>query len=300
MHPKWRAPACYVGVALLCAVYLIVVPGVNLVDVAAGAGIGAAVMWAINEWETGKWNVTLSVQPAFAAAAGQPVPQYAGIAFQGVPTQMVPVMQPAGQAAPMQPVPMQYAHAQAMPQQAAPMQQAAAEVPVPPVAEVTALPTLAEPEPRHRVDAGAPTPSKMEKWEIDEKEPSWDPTALAETWAKLRAELSINRPSRPAVSPDLPRSAQFARTPDPKTQRPAGPTFLRQPAQKAAPAKPQTATGTSKPGNYTLGSYSQNGGSLLATYGTTGNGTAPRKTAGATEPARQPSSFLRTGALRPR
>lgn len=301
MQSKWRAPACYVGVAVLCAVYLSIVPGVNLTDVCAGAGIGAAVMWAINEWETGKWNVPLPVQPALAALMPQPAAQFAV----------------AGDAAQMQ----------AMALQAASAQQAQAAAPLPPaLPESVAQPpsALPDPEPRHRVDSGAATPDKMEKWEIDEKEPSWDPTALAETWAKLRAELSINRSNRAPASPDLPRSAQFARNADPKGQRPAVSSFTKAQAQKSAPAQktaspaknpsaPLSTTRTSlagsstaKPAGYTLGSYVQNGGSsllanLAATPGGTNAGnTSARKPVKAPEPARQTGTFLRPGAIRPR
>lgn len=307
MQSKWRAPACYVGVAVLCAVYLSIVPGVNLTDVCAGAGLGAAVMWAINEWETGKWNVPLPVQPALAALMPQPAASFAV----------------AGDAAQMQAMALQ-----AAPAPYAPSQQAAA--PIPPAPHESAAqpqPALPDPEPRHRVDSGTATPDKMEKWEIDEKEPSWDPTALAETWAKLRAELSIN-PYRAPVSPELPRGAQFARNADAKGPRPAVTSFAKAQAQKSAQAPKTTSTAkstgalssagsaaarpqpagstTAKPASYTLGSYGQNGGSSLlanlasAPGGTNAGSTSARKPAKAPEPARQTGSFLRPGAIRPR
>lgn len=309
MHPKWRAPACYVGVAVLCAVYLAIVPGVTLTDVCAGAGIGAALMWAINEWETGKWNVPLPVQPALAAVLPQAGMQMAA----------------AGQAA-------------SMPSSADVAAVAAALVPARDPADTVAppAPALLDPEPRQRVDSGAPTPGKMEKWEIDEKEPSWDATALAETWAKLRAELSINRPYRAPVSPDLPAKAQYVRGADAKGQR-STVSSLRpaagakgSTASKAAaiakggsavtkptpsyrtngtaaptarsfgaptPAKPQSATPT-----YTLGTFSQNGGSsLLNSLASISNPSGTRAPAAkAPEPARPVGSFLRNGSIRPR
>lgn len=327
MQSKWRAPACYVGVGVLCALYLSIVPGVSFTDVCAGAGLGAAVMWAINEWETGKWNVPMPVQPALAALIPQPVPS---LAVAGA--DIAPIAAVALQAAPPETV------------AAAPVTQPATPPAVASfVAEVEAAvqQTVPEPTPRHRVDSGAPTPDKMEKWEIDEKEPSWDATALAETWAKLRAELSINRPgSRPAVSPDLPRGAQYARNADPKadprTQRPQAASYGRpQGSPPAAPASgkfqtsksaaakpmvsntpgakplgakpiatklpPVAAQPTSKPqpAGYKLGSLGQNGGSpVLATLASGGKtGRAPEKAA---EPARQIGSFLRSGAFRPR
>lgn len=266
MNSKWRAPACYVGVGILCALYLSIVPGIRFTDVCAGAGLGAAVMWAINEWETGKWNVPLPVQPALAAAFAQPLAQPAlagdAAAFQA--------MAPTAAAAPP-----------------------AATV-VPPPAEAVAPPPLAlpDPEPRERVDAGTATPEKMEKWEIDEKEASWDPTALAETWAKLRAELSINRPQRPAVAPDLPRTAQLAR--NAPAMRPITSTSSAKPAASGAAA---SQTG------YTLGSLGKAGGSpvLNRLAGSSPSQPPVRKVASAVpEPARQPPAFLRPGTFRPR
>lgn len=314
MQSKWRAPACYVGVGVLCALYLSIVPGVSFTDVCAGAGLGAAVMWAINEWETGKWNVPMPVQPALAALMPQPVQSLAM----------------AGDAGQMQAVALQ-----AAPPEAAAVAQVPVTAAVPPPAdiELSVQQAVPEPTPRHRVDSGAATSDKMEKWEIDEKEPSWDATALAETWAKLRAELSINRPSsRPAVSPDLPRTSQYARNVDPKAQpRPQAGNYARpqtsapsMPApgkyqtSKAAPAKPlatklppakplaasqpmgKPQPVAAKPAGYTLGSLGQNGGSpVLANLaaGSAKPGRPPEKPA---EPARQTGSFLRSGAFRPR
>ncbi len=153
---------------------------------------------------------------------------------------------------------------------------------VPPPAEAVAPPppALPDPEPRERVDAGTATPEKMEKWEIDEKEASWDPTALAETWAKLRAELSINRPQRPAVAPDLPRTAQLAR--NAPAMRPITSTSGVKPAASGAAA---SQTG------YTLGSLGKAGGSpvLNRLAGSSPSQPPVRKVASAApEPARQP------------
>ncbi|MCK0208900.1 hypothetical protein MWN33_12750 [Starkeya koreensis] len=336
MQSKWRAPACYVGVGILCALYLSIVPGVSFTDVCAGAGLGAAVMWAINEWETGKWNVSLPVQPALAAI----LPQPAALAVAGDAGQMQALALQAAQAA---------AQVSAMPAglMAAPLPEAAAIQPAagatPAAVHVEMQQELPEPTPRHRVDSGAPTPEKMEKWEIDEKEPSWDATALAETWAKLRAELSINRPGNrqtPAVSPDLPRGSQYARNADGKGSRPqalpssggygrpaaASPAAVkfpaakgapakttnvsipgRQPAAKpyagAAPAKPQPVAAkpaTATPAGYTLGSLGQNGGSPVLASLASGGTKAARPSDKPAEPARQIGSFLRAGAFRPR
>ncbi|MDQ0513342.1 hypothetical protein [Ancylobacter amanitiformis] len=155
MQSKWRAPACYIGVAVICAIYLVVVPGVSVTDICAGAGLGAAVMWAINEWETGKWNVVL---PGAAVAAQAP--------------------------------------------------QAAVAM----AAEVNDPAALAEYEARPRVDSGVATRETLEKWDVDDREPDWDPSALADTWAKLRRELSLKSgQGNEAVAPDLPRTAQLAR-----------------------------------------------------------------------------------------
>lgn len=266
MNSKWRAPACYVGVGILCALYLSIVPGIRFTDVCAGAGLGAAVMWAINEWETGKWNVPLPVQPALAAAFAQPLAQ--------------PAL--AGDAAAFQ----------AMAPAAAVAPPPAAAMAPPPAESVAPPPALPDPEPRERVDAGAATPEKMEKWEIDEKEASWDPTALAETWAKLRAELSINRPQRPAVAPDLPRTAQLAR--NAPAARPITSTSGLKPAASGAAAS-QTS--------YTLGSLGKAGGSpvLNRLAGSSPSQPPVRKVASAApEPARQPPAFLRPGTFRPR
>lgn len=51
MPHTWRAPACYVSVALICMLYIWIMPLVGLTDLFAGAGIGAALMWALNDWE---------------------------------------------------------------------------------------------------------------------------------------------------------------------------------------------------------------------------------------------------------
>lgn len=51
MALNWRAPACYVSVAVVCMFYIWVMPQVALTDLFAGAGIGAALMWALNDWE---------------------------------------------------------------------------------------------------------------------------------------------------------------------------------------------------------------------------------------------------------
>ncbi|MCB4771731.1 hypothetical protein LGR54_24270 [Ancylobacter sp. Lp-2] len=70
MQSKWQALACYLGVAALCVAYLVVVPGVRLIDVCAGAGLGAALMWALNEWEAGRWRLS----SAAAVARTRPAP----------------------------------------------------------------------------------------------------------------------------------------------------------------------------------------------------------------------------------
>lgn len=293
MQSKWRAPACYVGVAVICALYLSIVPGVRFTDVCAGAGLGAAVMWAINEWEVGKWNIplpTLVLTPAPAAALAAAQAQASPLAAAPAPIQAETVAsQPTSVAA----------------------------SPAEPAIEVSVVVT--EPESRPRVDSGVATQGTLEKWDIDEKEPSWDPSALAETWAKLRAELSINRSGKPAVSPDLPQTARLAHN-APAASRPAAPKTVSKPVaansygNKLANGKPASGTtfaspakGTSnaKPGSFTLGSYGQNNGtSLLAglTSKTASASAAPvRKVAGAAaEPARQTSLLLRPGTIRPR
>jgi len=266
MQSKWRAPACYVGVAIICAIYLAVVPGVSITDIAAGAGLGAAVMWAINEWETGKWNVPVPGAAAVVAAT------------------------PAAAATPAT---------------------AAATAPAEPAANAAA----AELEPRQRVDSGVATPESLAKWEVDEKEPSWDPTALAETWAKLRRELSLNRPSRPAVAPDLPRNAQLARGPVATGAAGKAPS-----GRTSAPAPHSgSGVGAGQASKAPLGSLSKtyaanqrpagtagytSGGAGTAgkpSYGTGHPGTSssgsssapPRKVAGAGDPPRPSLSFLR-------
>lgn len=166
MQSKWRAPACYLGVAVVCAIYLAVVPGISITDICAGAGLGAAVMWAINEWETGKWKVTL---PWMAAPAAASV---------AVPTSAAAGTQPVSESVP-------------------------------------AVVADASPRPRGVSSSAAARVARdetPEEWDVDDEEPTWDATALAETWAKLRRELSF-KPSlgAAAVAPDLPADARFAR-----------------------------------------------------------------------------------------
>lgn len=274
MQSKWRAPACYVGVAVICALYLAVVPGVSITDIAAGAGLGAAVMWAINEWETGKWNV---VVPGTAVAATAPVMATT-----------------------------------------APVAAVAASAPVA-AAETTANAAPPELEPRHRVDSGVATAETLAKWEVDEKEPSWDPSALAETWAKLRRELSTTRPSRPAVAPDLPRTTQLAKGPiakgpisgRPSTAVPSTGVGASQ-ASKAPLGSLAKAYASNQRPSGTSGSYAGSAVSKPSYTSTTGHSassgaplsggssTPPRKVASAGEPARQTGSFLRPGTSRPR
>ena len=262
MQQKWRAPACYVGVAAICALYLLIVPGVLLTDVAAGAGIGAALMWAINEWETGKWKVVASTDVALAAAA--PV----AVASAPVATASA-------------------AEVQAVLNQAVPAQAATAQT----VAQVTVTQATIVEEAPARVDSGAATPATMEKWEIDKKEPSWDPSALAETWAKLRRELSINGSARPAIAPDLPRTAQLARNAQAsnaaaaKAQPVVKPPLLAQQARLAA-AHPKTNSYSP------MASQQQAAGAMRKTA--TGTTTEPQRTAQATP------SFLRPSTSRPR
>ena len=264
MQQKWRAPACYVGVAVICALYLLIVPGVLLTDVAAGAGIGAALMWAINEWETGKWKVVAVAQPALAAAA--------------VPVATTSV-----------------AEVQAVLNQAAPMQAAPATAQT--VSQVTVTQATIVEEAPARVDSGAATPATMEKWEIDQKEPSWDPSALAETWAKLRRELSINGSARPPVAPDLPRTAQLAEGPlFNKTQTAAAkPVAQPQPVVKPPLLAQQARLAAAHP--KTTSSYSPMASQQLAA------GTLRKTATGTQEPQRtaqaQPS-FMRPSTSRPR
>lgn len=275
MQSKWRAPACYVGVAVICALYLSVVPGVSITDIAAGAGLGAAVMWAINEWETGKWNV---------AVPGSAVAATATVATVSAPATALAATPAAA--------------AEATPANAAP-------------------PEL---EPRHRVDSGVATAETLAKWEVDEKEPSWDPSALAETWAKLRRELSSTRPARPAVAPDLPRTAQLAKGPIAKSpigNRPATASSSNigasQPAKPALGSIAKAYASNQRPAatSSSYGSSSANKPSYSSTSGHSGTSGAPlsggtslppRKvaSASASEPARQTGSFLRPGTSRPR
>ena len=273
MQQKWRAPACYVGVAVICALYLLIVPGVLLTDVAAGAGIGAALMWAINEWETGKWKLVAVAQPALAVAGPAAIEAQA-------------VLNQAAQPAPAQTV---------------------SQVTVAQATVVEQTPATEAPRPA-RADAGAATPATMEKWEIDEKEPSWDPSALAETWAKLRRELSINGSARPKVAPDLPRTAQLAKGPlFSRTQTAAAkptPTSAPKPAPAPVAAQPvvkppllaqQARLAAAHP--KTTSSYSPMASQQLAA------GTLRKTATGTQEPQRtaqaQPS-FMRPSTSRPR
>ena len=249
MQSKWRAPACYIGVAALCALYLAIVPGVTLTDVAAGAGIGAALMWAINEWETGKWGVKIAFQPVVAAP-------------QAVAAQQAQV-QPAMPTEAAQPVAQPSAHAE----------------PAPAVARETA------PEAKR----SSPPPATSESWQIDDAEPSWDPSALAETWAKLRRELSINPSSSRAAppAPDLPRTAQLAKGSQlAKAQLPG--------------LAARSAGGTTAP---------KPGADARPVNGARSSAPAPQPASNLRKPAAEPPSrlsqtpppsFLRAGAMRPR
>jgi len=278
MQQKWRAPACYVGVAAICALYLLIVPGVLLTDVAAGAGIGAALMWAINEWETGKWKVVASTDAALAVAAP------ALVAAAPVATASV-------------------AEVQAVINQAVPVAQAA---PAQTVAQVTVTQATPNEEKPARADSGVATPATMEKWEIDQKEPSWDPSALAETWAKLRRELSINGSARPAIAPDLPRTAQLARNAQASNAAAAkAQTFAPQPPASKPVVKPpllaqqaRLAAAHPKTNSYSpMASQQQAAGSMRKTAmgnAATGTTAEPQRTAQA-----QPS-FLRPSTSRPR
>ncbi|QIB32399.1 hypothetical protein [Ancylobacter pratisalsi] len=275
--------------------YLSIVPGVRITDICAGAGLGAAVMWAINEWETGKWNVPVTAQTMALAAQAVAVPA---------------------------------AQAQAAPAQAAPAQAAVAAGEA---AAVGALPPEQQaaahsPEPRPRVDSGVATAETLEKWEIDEKEPGWDPSALAETWAKLRRELSSAGPKRAsAVAADLPRTAQLAKGPIPGMAQPAASRSTR--AYNPTPAQPVTAMASASVASASAASGRQTLSSKLASATSTGSSAKPvtasytvggsygagslsssmmsppagtlRKTAGAAEPSRAPA-FLRPGTSRPR
>ncbi|MGA0562358.1 hypothetical protein ACO2RV_07915 [Ancylobacter sp. VNQ12] len=245
----------------------------SITDIAAGAGLGAAVMWAINEWETGKWNVAV---PGTAVAATAP------LVAANAPVAAVAASAPA----------------------------AAAET-----AMTTTPPEL---EPRHRVDSGVATAETLAKWEVDEKEPSWDPSALAETWAKLRRELSTTRPARPAVAPDLPRTAQLAKGPiakGPISGRPSTTSSTGIGASQAAKAPLGSlakAYASNQRPSGTSGSYAGSTVSKPSYTSTTGHSgssgtslsgsssTPPRKVASAGEPARQTGSFLRPGTSRPR
>ncbi|MCS0493487.1 hypothetical protein NVS89_00150 [Ancylobacter sp. MQZ15Z-1] len=256
-------------------------------------------MWAINEWETGKWNVPVTTQTMALAAQAVAIP----VAQAAVPAGAVATV-PA--AAP----------------QAAPPQPATDEAAV----------AAHGPEPRQRVDSGVATAETLEKWDIDENEPSWDPSALAETWAKLRRELSSAGPKRAtAVAADLPRTAQLAKGPvggvpksgpAPKSgsvpkSGSAGITRHHNtpPAKpmtaKAAAAKPVTAMASAMPtlsSRLAANSYapapvkaSYVPGGSFSGYGSTPTPPAGtlRKAAGAGEPTSAPA-FLRPGTSRPR
>ncbi|MBS7541569.1 hypothetical protein [Ancylobacter oerskovii] len=176
MHSKWQALACYLGVAVLCGLYLLLVPGVRLLDVCAGAGLGAALMWALNEWEAGKWGKAEPVRRP------PPAPR------QGAAVRPVLLVRPRT----------------ASPTLAAPAPQPRAmPLPAPPPA-----PAAAPPPPYWELDeaqAAAEAARGM---------PDWDATVLAETWAKLRDELAIACEDSPreTIAVDLPATAEFDRT----------------------------------------------------------------------------------------
>ncbi|MDR6955864.1 hypothetical protein J2X65_005247 [Ancylobacter sp. 3268] len=195
MQSKWQALACCLGVAALCVLYLLVVPGVRLLDICAGAGLGAALMWAINEWESGKWGKW--ERPSWGSA-GLPAPKR---------------------------------NAAALPSKAAALPSSAPVRTVVLVRPRPAASALAAPTPaaaQHRSPPPAPAALEAENfWEVDDEAraaPDWDASVLAETWAKLRNELAIacdDPPPREKVAVDLPPAA-FARQPLPAGDSPAG------------------------------------------------------------------------------
>ena len=216
MQSKWQALACCISVAALCVLYFLVVPGVRFLDMCAGAGLGAALMWALNEWESGKWGKWESPSRETAKLAA--------------PKRKVAAARPA---APLRTVVL------VRPRPAS----AALAAPAPVAAPLRSPPPApAAPEADHF-------------WEFDDEArdaPDWDASILAETWAKLRHELAIacdDPPPRETVAVDLPPAAAFVRQPQPTDDSPAyrepQPTPARPPVSRL-PMRP-AADGGEKP-----------------------------------------------------
>ncbi|GLK84486.1 hypothetical protein [Ancylobacter defluvii] len=188
MQSKWQALACCVGVAALCVLYVLVVPGVRFLDMCAGAGLGAALMWALNEWESGKWGKWER-----------------------------PSRESTKLAAPKRKV--------AAPRPAAPLRAVVLVRPRPASAALAAPAPVAAPL---RSPPPAPAALEADHfWEFDDAArdaPDWDASILAETWAKLRNELAIacdDPPPRETVAVDLPPAAAFGRQSRPMDDSPA-------------------------------------------------------------------------------
>lgn len=78
MKPEWRARACYIGAAIICLTYIFIVPGMSLIELCAGAGLGAAAMWALNDWEMSAARAAArSRSGPEASRAAAPVPRKA-------------------------------------------------------------------------------------------------------------------------------------------------------------------------------------------------------------------------------
>ncbi|MCK0198602.1 hypothetical protein MWN34_17005 [Ancylobacter sp. 6x-1] len=52
MTVNWQMPLSIAGVSIICLAYAFMVPGVSVLDLCAGAGLGGSAMWAISEYET--------------------------------------------------------------------------------------------------------------------------------------------------------------------------------------------------------------------------------------------------------
>ncbi len=255
MNSKWRAPACYVGVGILCALYLSIVPGIRFTDVCAGAGLGAAVMWAINEWETGKWNVA----PAGAASTGGGIRPASRPAGTGGDAAAFQAMAPA--AAAKRPLPAPWFR---------PRRKAVRALP----------PTLPDPEPRERVDAGTATPEKMEKWGRSTRR------RRAGTRPRWRKPGRSCAPSSRSTGRSVPPSRRTCRTAQLARNAPA-----MRPIASTSGTKPAASGAAVGQTGYTLGSLGKAGGSpvLNRLAGSSPSQPPVRKVASAApEPARQP------------
>ncbi|MBS7536079.1 hypothetical protein KHC28_20710 [Ancylobacter sonchi] len=221
MQSKWQALACYLGVAILCVLYLTVVPGVRLIDVCAGAGLGAAVMWAMNEWEAGRWKLPAFVAALRARASAPARPRPAAQAL-ATPQDLYASQdryKPQDRYAPQDRyVPQDHYATEEryapQPRAAAPTRAASRPRPAPLPAPTDDPFVMATADPVWELDDEARHPASQ-------RVPEWDAAALAASLVKLHRELLGERAHAHGISLDLPPGAEFVPASRPGETAPA-------------------------------------------------------------------------------